>query len=331
MRCGIIGYGRFGKLWAKCLAEIGQEVFVYDRKRNNKKIRGIKFVSLEKVLSVNFLFLLVPISEIENVCKEVANKIDKNTMVIDAGSVKMFPVRIMKKYLLLKQPLMATHPLFGPDSVLRFGLAGQKIVLCPLRTNKVQLKKFESLLKKMKLKIIKTTPERHDEEMAKSQALVHFIGRGLEGLNLKDQLIATPDYQALLRMNAMVQNDTWQLFFDMQKLNPYSEKLRLNFLESINFLQTELETDRKKTLPELRNKISFIDEKIILLLSKRFELVKEIGNLKKLAGLSIENKGQEKKIFSHYKKLAFKNKLNNNLIKQIFSFIITESKRLQKK
>ncbi len=236
MKIGIIGHGRFGKLWAKHMKEFG-EVVVFDKEkgiRNKEK--------MDSVLNVDILFLLVPISEIKNICREISNKLNKNTIVVDACSVKVKPVEEMKSDLKHDQPIIATHPLFGPDSVKCQGLKKQKIVVCPIRVTEEQLKMLENILKKMKLEIIHETPEEHDKQMASSQALVHFLGRGLVGLNLKEQNISTPDYQSLLRINDLVNNDTQQLFFDMQLYNPYAKDIRQNLIDSLKNLESKIET-----------------------------------------------------------------------------------------
>lgn len=233
---GIIGFGRFGKLWANSLKPLGN-VRIADKKTSP--------AALAKTLEVDFLFLLVPISEIKNLCKKIAPQLQPNTVVIDACSVKVLPVQTMKKLLLRKQPIIATHPLFGPDSVKKFGLARQKIVVSNIRATGAQLAAFEKILHKLKLKIIHTTPRHHDQQMAKSQALIHFLGRGLAALKLQKQAISTPDYQALLHMNDMVNNDTRQLFFDMQNCNPYTKKIRHKFLKSLTKLDHEI--DRRKS------------------------------------------------------------------------------------
>ncbi len=252
---GIIGFGRFGQLWAECLKPFG-EVKIYDKKtptpapaaKNAKSVisKNFRFVSLKEVAAVDLLFLLVPISEIENICKKIAPLLNTQTVVIDACSVKTAPARSMKKWLPAGQPIIATHPLFGPDSVKKFGLENQKIVTCSVRATAAQLTSFEKMLKKLKLKIIHATPQQHDLQMAKSQALVHFLGRGLGPLNLGPQPIATPDYNTLLRMNDMVNNDTWQLFYDMQNYNPYTQKIRNTFLKSLQKLDHGITKKQQK-------------------------------------------------------------------------------------
>lgn len=252
---GIIGYGRFGRLWVDCLKPFG-EVKIYDKKLPAKSAapkkasrvpsKNFRFVPLREAVKSDLLFLLVPISEIENTCKKIAPLLEPKTVVIDACSVKVAPVASMKKWLPKDQKIIATHPLFGPDSVKRFGLMDQKIVVCNVSAGKKERQMFEKILKKLRLAVIRSTPERHDEQMAKSQALVHFIGRGLTPLDLGPQDIATPDYNTLLRMNDMVRNDTWQLFYDMQNYNPYSKKIRRILLTSLQKLDHGITQKKQK-------------------------------------------------------------------------------------
>ncbi len=245
---GIIGYGRFGKLWASCLKPLG-EVKVFDKisSGNSSASKKIRFVSLPEVARSDLVFLLVPISRIDNICKKIATLLPPETVVIDACSVKAAPVRAMEKLLPKGQPVIATHPLFGPDSVKRFGLKNQKIVVCDVHSSKTQLRNFEKILKELHLKIIHATPEQHDRQMARSQALVHFIGRALADIKLHTQAISTPDYQTLLRMNEMVHNDTWELFYDMQSANPYTKKTRQIFLRSLQKLDHDIIKKTSKT------------------------------------------------------------------------------------
>lgn len=236
---GIIGYGRFGQLWAKSLAPFGR-VLVHDRQAVLSNQKNVTKVSLERVTQTDMLFLLVPISEFADCCQAVSPLVPLETIVIDACSVKAYPAKIMQSVFPAGQPLIATHPLFGPDSVKQGSLAGKKIVVSPLQVSARQLNQFESLLRGLSLEIIHATPDDHDRQMARSQALVHFIGRGLEGLHLQKQIIATPDYESLLNMESMVTNDTWQLFLDMQRYNPYTQEVRQKLLRRLQEIEREL-------------------------------------------------------------------------------------------
>lgn len=308
---------------------------MYDRKgvRSKEKgesrnEKGIKFVDLDAVVKTDLLFLLVPISEIENVCRRIRQRLPKHTVVVDACSVKVWPVKIMKKYLPIKQPMIATHPLFGPDSVSCFGLEGQKIVVCPLRMNTQQERMFVALLEKMKLKIIRATPRKHDQELARSQALVHFIGRGLEKLSLKEQLISTPDYQALLRMNEMVRHDTWRLFIDMETLNPFAARVRRRLLAALRSVAGRL--DKGGTdLASGRREIEKIDTEIVALAGRRLSIVKKLGKIKRAMGWLVLDRKRETELKRKHFLAGRRFGVKRKLVKKIFNLLLKEAKAIQ--
>lgn len=241
---GIIGYGRFGELWAKALSPFG-EVLVYDKKTI---LAGhpphIKIVTRHEVVQADVIFILVPIADFELCCLEIKDFTNPKALIVDGCSVKVHPARVMQKIFTKNQTLIATHPLFGPDSVSKSGgLKGHKIVVSFIQGDEIKSDQLMNLFKKMGLNLLKTTPEEHDKKMASSQGLVHFIGRGLAALEIHPQEIATPDFQALLNINKMVVNDTWQLFLDMHRYNPFTKRIRKKLIQKLMELDGEVDND----------------------------------------------------------------------------------------
>lgn len=322
---GIIGNGRFGKLWSKIMAPLAN-VKVFDRSNGASKN------TLGDTINCDLLFLLVPISEMESVCKKIAPHLHPKTIIIDACSVKTYPMKIMKKWLPSRQPIIATHPLFGPDSIGNNHVMGQKIVVSSTRASAKQTDQLENILKKLKLIILKTNPRIHDKQMARSQALVHLLGRALKKLNLKPQEISTPDYHALLQIDKMVNNDTWQLFFDMQKRNPYAKNIRKSLITALQKLENKIEIYPKKsgkTIIDLRKKIDMIDREIITTISKRLSIVKEIGTLKKQQRIKVKDAKREQKLHAVHERLAKKKHINPTTIHGIFTLLMKESRAAQ--
>jgi prephenate dehydrogenase len=242
MQFGVIGTGRFGTLWARILAT-QCEVIIHGRSLESTQRASeeahCRAGSLEEVAHVDVLFISVPISEFEKVCASVAPFVRADTIIADVCSVKVYPVAVMRRVFPESQPIFATHPLFGPDSVAQLGVEGRKIVVSGVRLPSRQYQELIEMFKTIGLHVIEASPEHHDREMAHSHALIHFVGRGLAGVQMKQQEIATPDHESFLRVQKMVTNDTWRLFLDMQTYNPYA---RLN---RATFLATLLELERK--------------------------------------------------------------------------------------
>ena len=248
MKFGIVGCGRFGKLWADAFLPFGT-VMVYDKKTRSEiqTNTSIQMVTLQEVAQADIIFLLVPIAEFETSCQQIKSVINPDSLVVDCCSVKVFPVRIMQEIFTESQPLLGTHPLFGPDSVSRTGgMKGHKIVVSPIFLLGEKQKQLIEIFKKMELSILITTPEEHDKQMAHSQGLVHFIGRGLAALDLQSQDIATPDFQALLSINQMVVNDSWRLFLDMHQYNTYTKNVRKKFMHQLVQLDQVIEDESTK-------------------------------------------------------------------------------------
>lgn len=203
-----------------------------DRSSEAKEL-GVEYTTLEKVCQADWVFVSVAISATEDKIKEIAPLLKKGSLVMDVCSVKVFPSQWLEKYISQDNEIMATHPMFGPDSA-KNGTKDLQWILCPLRISSDRLVEVKDILNKLEVKIIETTPEDHDMQAAKSLSLVHFIGRGLEDFGYKDQQITTLGFERLLRVMETVTNDSFQLFLDMQKFNPYAEEARENFIASLN-------------------------------------------------------------------------------------------------
>ncbi len=241
MEIGIIGFGRFGKLITKYLSE-DKKVYVFSRSGKDKEIKKSNGVpsSLKEVCKKDIVIPCVPISKFESILKKIKNLLKSNSLVVDVCSVKEYPAGIMKKILPEKTGILATHPMFGPDSAAET-VKGSKIVLCKVRISDDKYKKIKSYLEKKGLIVIESTPERHDKEIAKTLILTHFIGRGLIDFGAKNLDMDTEGYKRLMNILDMVKNDTEQLFEDINRYNKYSKEIRKNFMKSLGKIDKRLE------------------------------------------------------------------------------------------
>jgi prephenate dehydrogenase len=240
MTIGIIGFSRFGQLLAKILKPYA-EVIVCNRsdKSAEAKELGVTWSSLEQVCQADWVIVSVAISATEELIKQIAPLLKKGSLVMDVCSVKVLPAEWLEKYISKDNEVMATHPMFGPDSAAN-GTKDLQWVLCPLRISETILNQVKEVLNKLEVKIIETTPEEHDRQAAISLSLVHFIGRGLEEFGVKHQEISTIGFERLLKVNETVTNDSWQLFLDMQKYNPFATETRLKFIKSLETVNNKI-------------------------------------------------------------------------------------------
>ncbi len=238
---GITGFGRFGKLTAKYLSQ-DFKVYVHTRKDCSQEIRkaGAIPVSLEKACAQRIVILCIPISVFRDYLKKISPFLKKGTIVVDVCSVKEYPVSWMKESLNENISILATHPMFGPDSA-GDSLEKRKIVLCNERIQESSYDKIKSYLSSKGLDIIETTPQEHDKQIAVSLSLTHFIGRALAEFGATDLNIDTEGYKRLLNILGVVKHDTWQLFQDMHTYNQYAKENRTRFMHAMQLIDNTLE------------------------------------------------------------------------------------------
>ncbi len=237
---GIIGFGRFGRLVAKYLGE-DFEVFVAGTSAKKEEIEhsGAVCAPVKDVCRQKIIILTVPISVMEDTLKKIGPFLGPDSLIVDVCSVKKYPVMWMEKILPENVSILATHPMFGPDSAAK-SLHDSKIVLCPVRIAKDRYEKIKKYLASKGLIIIETTADDHDRQISISLSLTHFIGRALEQFGAKELIIDTEGYKRLLRILEVVTNDTWQLFEDMHKYNPYAMESVREFINAIEKTEARL-------------------------------------------------------------------------------------------
>ena len=239
---GIIGYGRFGRLTAKNLAP-DFKVLVHTRsldKQADIASAGACLVSLQEACAQKVVILCVPISAMQETLRLIAPLLRTDAIVVDVCSVKVYPTQWMRELLPATVDILATHPMFGPDSAA-VSVAGHKIVLCPERIAPQRYAKVKQWLHQKGVILIETTPEEHDRKIAVSLALTHFIGRSLAEFGAEPLDIDTEGYKRLLHILGVVGNDTWQLFEDMHHYNPYAREKRRTFLKAMERIEARLE------------------------------------------------------------------------------------------
>ena len=237
---GIIGFGRFGRLAAGYLAR-DFDVLVFNPTDRSVEIKksGARVASLESVCRQKVVILCVPISTLKDVLAEIGPLLKKDGIVVDVCSVKVYPVQWMQASLPETVSILATHPVFGPDSASDT-LKGHKIFLSPIRIGKKPYQRIKSYLASKGLVIVESTPADHDEQIAISLALTHFIGRTLSEFGAAPLDIDSEGYKRLLHILEVVAHDSWQLFYDMHRYNPYAREKRSAFKQAMQKIYDQL-------------------------------------------------------------------------------------------
>ncbi len=249
---GIVGFGAFGQLAA---LHLGQhfEISAYDPSPDLAKIAkklGVRMSSLHSVSQADVILIAAPVSSFEQVVSEIAVVCKPGALIVDVGSVKVIPAEIMRRLLPNHVDIVATHPLFGPQSAAT-GIEGLKIAVCPIQGNRhTRLVAF--LRNALGLTVIMTTPEDHDQEAAVVQGLTHLIAKVLLRMGPLPTRMTTKSFDLLSEAISMVQHDAPEVFEAIEKANPYAETVRRQFFDLAASLSVELET-ASMTLPHNEN------------------------------------------------------------------------------
>lgn len=215
----VIGYGRFGQLWAEILSRTG-DVFVYDKFFKKPSHPPLRFVPLNIALQQDIIFLCIPISEIDSFLQENARHISPNSIVMDTASVKSYPLEWMDRHL-PDIPHLGTHPLFGPDSY--YHNTKNTIILSRSPLYPELIPPMQKLFEQMGLETIILDASDHDYHIANTQGITHLIGNIFNKLGLSEGLTPTRGYKLLQAVGLFCQNDTEQLFRDMLRYNPHTK------------------------------------------------------------------------------------------------------------
>lgn len=243
MKLAIIGFGRLGAHLSQFMSE-HFDIVVYDKDISKKKMvkdMGHTWCSnMEEASNADIIIPFVPISCFEETIQEIGKYAKAGTLVVDVCSVKVKPVEMMQEHLGEGIQILATHPMFGPDSTEKT-LWGQKLVLCPIKIENELYENIKHFLNKFGLKVIESTPEEHDHQIANTLLLSHLVGRTLLDFGAEKHDIDTLGYRRLLKILGTVENDSWQLFEDMNRYNPYAKEMRETFLKSMKDIIQKIE------------------------------------------------------------------------------------------
>lgn len=199
-------------------------------------------VSLAEAAGCDLVVIGVTVQAFDTLLPLIAPHIKSGAMVLDVASVKEKPVSLMLRHLPVDCELIATHPLFGPQSG-RNGIAGLTCVLSPVRTTRLAcVKNF--LADTLGLIVLEKTPQEHDREMAWVQGLTHFIVRAMNELKPPASALATPAYRHLLAVQELLGRDSEELFMTIEAENPSAEGVRRDFMAALRKVEERIQQNK---------------------------------------------------------------------------------------
>lgn len=240
MEIGVYGLGRFGSFYAGLLARRAR-VVGYSRSPQRTAPPGVRRVGEEELLSQPVVVLCVDISALPEVLQRIAPRLAPGTLVMDTASVKELPVRWMREFLPAGAGILASHPMFGPDSASG-GVQGLPLILCPVRLSEEDFEGWKAFFASFGLSVHCLSPEEHDRQAAFTQGLTHFLGRLLAEMRVGPSAIGSVGYHKLLEVMEQTCNDSWQLFLDLQRCNPHTPAMRDALDRALAALKARVDT-----------------------------------------------------------------------------------------
>lgn len=233
---GIVGFGSFGQFISEHLSPV-LNIKAYDILDKSKEAQelGVEMASLKDTCQADLIMLAVPVQFMEETLIEMAKVMNPKALVLDVASVKVKPVELMLKHLPETVEIIATHPMFGPESG-KNGIRGLKIVTANIRSQFYEQIKW-ILSETLGLEIIEISPEEHDKQAAFIQGLTHWISRAVQNMNLPETQIGTVAYNHFLEIGDILKNDSMELFLTIERENPYAEDARQHFIDHLMALE----------------------------------------------------------------------------------------------
>ena len=215
----IIGFGAFGQLIAEHLRP-HFPILVFDVMPDVARAEAlsVSIASFKAAAQCPIVILSVPVSQMRNVVADLVPYLTPESLVVDVGSVKVEPAGIMSELLPGNVEIVATHPLFGPQSA-RNGIHRLRIAVCPIRGRRFRVAAF---CRKLGLDVIITTPDEHDRDVAQVQALTHLVASLLIKMNPRPTRMTTRSYEMLMAAVDLVRHDAPEVLQAILGANPYA-------------------------------------------------------------------------------------------------------------
>lgn len=227
-RLGLIGFGAFGRLTARHLSS-RFDILAYDPAATDGAGDGTAILTdLAEAAACPVVILAVPVEVMAQTIADIAPHLRDGALVIDVGSVKVLPARLMDEGLPQGVEIVGAHPLFGPQSG-RDGIAGLRIAICPVRGAKAARRTAAFCRKALELKVFLVSPEAHDREAAVVQGLTHLIARVLLDMEPLPSRMTTASFDRIMQAVEMVRHDSPAVFRAIERDNPFAAEVRDRF------------------------------------------------------------------------------------------------------
>jgi prephenate dehydrogenase len=235
---GLIGFGAFGRLTARHLSRYFN-VLAFDPAATDGEGTA-RLTDLATAAACPVVVLAVPVEALAETLVGLTGHLRPGALVLDVGSVKVGPARLMAEGLPAHVQAVGTHPLFGPQSA-RDGIAGLRIAVCPVRGDRAARRVAAFCRHALKLKVFLVSPEDHDREAAVVQGLTHLISRVLLSMEPLPTRMTTASFERIMQAVEMVRYDSPAVFRAIERENPFAAGVRRRFFDLAEQARADLD------------------------------------------------------------------------------------------
>lgn len=278
MKIAIIGVGLIGSSFAIKLKECGIADKLFGVDNNSENVNcALKLGYFDSELSLNeackeadLIVISTPVDSIPAIAEDVLNKINKQQIVIDMGSLKE---DLCTKIIGHKNRgrMVAAHPMWGtehsgPQAATNDSFTGRTVVICEKESSDIDaVLKVENIFTKIGMTLRYMNAEQHDLHAAYVSHISHITSFALALSVLEKERetetifdLAAAGFESTVRL-AKSSPDTWTPIFIQNKFNVL-EVLNEN-IHQLNILKKMIERGDEqglRTMIEKANEIKKI-------------------------------------------------------------------------
>ena len=236
---GILGLGHFGRALGDLAQAAGLQWFASDPATDIPTEHRVDDPR-QLAARCRVIVLCVPVPAIEAVLRDLRPVLTADHLILDVGSVKIWPSEVMERVLGHEVPWCATHPLFGPVSLARHERP-LRVVLCPNGQHPEATTQARRLYERLGCEVTEQETDAHDRHMAETHALAFFVAKAMLDIEAgHESEIITPSFRAMAQTVETVRGDAGHLFSLIQLGNPHAAKARQRLLEALHAIDAQL-------------------------------------------------------------------------------------------
>lgn len=246
------GLGEMGKWFSDFFENQGHRVMIHDIKGPSPRFES--FESLDRGLKKATCALIS--TSLKNV-PEVIDRISKTDfdgIVFDIASLKNFLKEPVKRAIKNGIKITSMHPMFGPATRT---LSDKVLCICDCGNNEAN-KKVNEFFKETAISTVKLSFSQHDRVISYVLGLSHIINiiwmKLLGESDFKYETLAkigSTTFNSQMKTSSSVISEDPSLYYEIQRYNPFKEKLFADLKNNTKEIINLIEKDRKKEFTEM--------------------------------------------------------------------------------